>query len=115
MHFTPNEKGYLLEDSSGNKLNLTMTEALELAPLAHQIQDHIRSRYPRTPPVLTYAVREVILGLDAHHTEVIVQMQGPHGLQACYRFSLDTAKSTRDGLTRKIEQIESAQLTRTKQ
>jgi len=115
MRVTPSGNGYLLETSSGESINLTMEEALELAPLAHQIQDHIRSRYPRTSPLHSYVVSEVILRLDAHHTQVIVQMQGPDGLDVSYQISLDTAKSTRDGLTRKIEQIESAQRKQTTQ
>jgi hypothetical protein len=107
--------GYSLETSSGASINLTMEEALELAPLARQIQDHVRSRSPRTFPLLSYEVSDIILGLDAHHTLVLLQMQGPDGLEVSYRLSLDTAKATRDGLARKIEQIESARQKRTTQ
>jgi hypothetical protein len=115
MRMVPSSNGYLLENSSGETINLTMEEALGLAPLARQIQDHIRSRYPRTFPLHSSVVSKVVLRLDAHHTQVIVQMQGPDGLDVGYQISLDTAKSTRDGLMRKIEQIESAERKRTTQ
>ncbi len=66
-------------------------------------------------PVHSYVVSELTLGLDAHHTQVILRVQGPDGLDVSYQVSLDTAKSTRDGLMRKIEQIESAQRKQTTQ
>ncbi len=43
MRMTPSDNGYLVETSSGNSINLTIEEALELAPLAHQIQHEITS------------------------------------------------------------------------
>jgi hypothetical protein len=39
----------------------------------------------------------------------------PDGLDVSYQFSLATAKSTRDGPTRKIDQLESSQRKRTTQ
>jgi len=115
MRVLPTSNGYSLQTSSGASINLTTEEALELAPLARQIQDHIRSRSPRTFPVNSYEVSSLTLGLDAHHTLVLLRMQGPDGLEVSYQLSLDTAKATRDGLARKIEQIESAQKKRTRQ
>jgi hypothetical protein len=111
MRMTPTDMGYLIESSSGASISLTLEEAVRLAPLARQIEDHIRSRYPRTYPAYSYQVSEVILGLDAHQTMVLLQMQGPDGLRSRYQLSLDTAKSTRDGLNRKIEEIEGAKPT----
>jgi hypothetical protein len=115
MRLLPTNDGFLLETSAGASINLTEEEALELPQLAHQIQDHIRSRRPRTFPVRTYEANEITVGLDAHHTLVLLRMRGPDGLEVSYHLSLDTAKSTRDSLTRKVEQIESAQQNRTTQ
>jgi hypothetical protein len=114
MRLTPTNQGYQLEASSGS-INLTMEEALELAPLARQAQDHIRSRYPRMFPVYSYAVEEAICGIDAHHTQVLLRLRGQDGLEVSYQLSSDTARSMRDGLTRKIEQLGVEQKKRTPQ
>jgi hypothetical protein len=115
MRITPTKDGYRIEGSSGEAVNMRMEEAVELVPLARQIQDHIRSRFPQTVPVYTYAVEAVILGLDAHRTQALLRFVGPDGLETSYAVSLSTAKLLRDGLTTKIEQIERGQKGRTTQ
>lgn len=109
--------GYVLENSAGAALHLTMEEGLELAPIARRIQEHVRSgpRGTRAYPMYTCPVRNVILTLDAHQTNVVVCLVGEDGLETGFRISLDSAKGMRDDLGRMIEQIEAARRGRTNQ
>ena len=115
MRLIATDTGYLLESSSGASLNLTTEEALELAPIARQMQDHIRSRYPRTFPIHTFAVKDLVLSLDAHRAQLLLRLVGPDGLEVGYDVALEHASRLRDALTRKIKQIKAAQTERVQQ
>jgi hypothetical protein len=105
---------YTLRNSKGEGLTLTEAEAFGLIQIARQLQDRLRSqnskkKYQQIP---TTDVHKIALSLDAHHTEVILRLVDEAGLEIGYKISPETTIGLRDGLAKKIEQMETAKATK---
>lgn len=107
---------YVLEAMSGQTISLTVTEVVALAQILDRFQDQIKPMpSPGAPkPIATTRISKGVVGLDVHHTEVIVRLQD-RGFEQAYAMAPDVAADMRDGLSVKLEEIRFAQGRRTKQ
>jgi len=118
MRITPNKNSVTIENSEGNTINLSVDEVAELALNAHQILDQLTLRGPeqgKFAAVASRPIQEVSLGLDAHHSTVLIQLAFEDGSKVAYSATPELSAQLRDALTRKIEQIETAAKGRTTQ
>ena len=107
---------YRFDTASGKEITLTEFELLGLFQLAAPYQDQLKAQREghKHYPAATARVAEIVLGLESHHTEVIVRFVYAQGGEKAYVISPEDAESMRDGLTNKLEKIAAAKRGRTK-
>lgn len=103
----------LIDGENGETLTLHEQEFLSLGQLALQLKDRIQSKKQGIVPIAMTPTSNVILSLDAHHTQVVVRFVEASGLENAYVIGSDVAEFMRDSLTTKLSQIAAAKTRRT--
>jgi hypothetical protein len=116
MRLTLIDREYRLETDSGQSIDLSVPEALELALLGQQLKNQtmLSQQRGQIHPIGTIRISDVILGLNAHHDQVIVRFVD-QAYESAYVFSPEVARHMRDGLIQKLGEIEAAKPRRTNQ
>jgi hypothetical protein len=105
----------LIESDDGKQsIKLSEPEFLALGQLALELKDHIESQQGgKYRPIAQIPIANVILSLDAHHTQVLVRFVEPSGFENAYALDPDLAQRMRDGLIEKLEEVDAAKRGRT--
>ena len=101
---------YRLETDSGKEIMLSEFELLGLVQLSARFQDRLKEQREghEHRPVTMERIAEIVVGLDSHHTEVVIRFVYVDGGEKSYAISPEDAESMHDGLAKKLEQIASA-------
>ena len=109
MKLTKTDNGYNLQNEGGEQLILTAEELAELVRDVHHRSDlRLRCR-----PAMTLKAQDIILGLDAHHSLLLLKLVGLDGTETVFEIAFEKAKTFSEALARKIAQLEAAQAKKT--
>ncbi len=106
---------HIIENENGDTITLSDDEIAALVQGAHRILDQIESAIPQETgfqALATMPIQDVVLGLDAHKTVVILQLLSEDGTKRAFTINPQLTEKFRDSLTRKIEQIKIANQSR---
>lgn len=109
MKLTKADNGYILQNEAEEQLVLTAEELAELVRDVHHRND-LQLRYR---PAMTLKVQNVSLGLDAHHSQLLLKLEGMDGTETVFEIAHEKARVFSEALARKIAQIEAAQSKKT--
>ena len=109
MKITASDRGYVLENARGDSLSLSDQELAELVRDGHRLIDP-KARFP---PLATIQIEDVILSLDAHHTEAILRLIGAGGTETAFAIPAVAVRKLAEAFARKAEQIDAAQTKKT--
>ena len=105
MKITASDTGYVLENARGETLALSDQELAELVRDAHRLIDP-KARFQ---PLATMQIEDVILSLNAHHTEAILRLIGAGGTETAFAIPAEAVRKLAGAFARKADQIEIAQ------
>jgi hypothetical protein len=78
MNITRSDTGFVLQSEAGETLTLSDQELAELVRDGH----HLMHPDARFRPLATTKIEDVILSIDAHHTQAILRLIGVGGSEA---------------------------------
>ncbi|MBR1151921.1 hypothetical protein [Bradyrhizobium sp. JYMT SZCCT0428] len=105
---------YFFSTDSGKEITLSEFELLGLFRLSAPYRDRLAQQEEGPhPPVVQERPSKIAVGLDSHHTVVVIRYIYDDGDQKAYVMAPEDAASMRDGLTQKLEQIAVAKRGRT--
>jgi hypothetical protein len=115
MKLTDDRSHYILETMSGRSITLSLSEMDQLAALIDQLRSQLKPSSSRVSGAMaTTRISDVVVGIDRHHTEVILRLKD-QGFEHAYVLSSDTARGLRDGINFQLEGIETAKNKRSTQ
>jgi hypothetical protein len=88
-------------------LSVSAQELAELVRDAHRVTDPTA----RFQFLATISVRDVIVGIDAHHTRATLRLLGEHGTEAA--FEVTDARKLAEAFAQKADLIEAARAKKT--
>lgn len=103
----------LIESESGGSLTLNEPEFVSLCQQALLLKNPRQPKEGGIQPILMTPMANVIVNLDAHHTEVVLRFVASNGFENAYSIGSDVAEFMRDQLTEKLAKIAAAKKGRT--